>query len=493
MTMRRRLPNRHENETFSFLWLNMRFTATTSRFSDGAVAEIFLTNGKIDSHADVMARDAAVAASPALQRGTPLETLRRALLRDPHSVASGPLGAALDLVAGNRGAASSLPVAPPPAAGKSPKALPDLRRMNIVALDIETNDEGLRDDRGSAWPWRGGHVCGISVAYRVEGDVRAHYLTIRHPGSENLDPAQVYRWLKDLIAPGVRFVTLNGIYDWGWLRTDGGIVVPPAERLEEIVALATLIDESQFSCNLDALCDRYDPPGKDETPLRQAVEAAGFASKNVQEHIWQMPARYVGSYAEADAASTLALFEKLNPILDRERTREAYRLEVALLPTVLERLPPAQAGAPARLRAGPQRSRLLVRRPVRDGGRGGRRETRAPGPQPSPAARQAVHPLRRTDTSARWPRDLRPLCAGTVGMRRHGARAMSARRRAPTLYALAAEEPERAGDDRAKAVTALTHRLLADETLRQALVEPIIRSIAAGLIATVVHHRRGAE
>ena len=53
-------------------------------------------------------------------------------------------------------------------------------------------------------------------------------------------------------------------------------------------------------------------------------------------------------------------------------------------------------------------------------------------------ARRAVHPLRRTDTSARWPRDLRPLCAGTVGMRRHRARAMSARRLAPTLYALAA-------------------------------------------------------
>ena len=47
-------------------------------------------------------------------------------------------------------------------------------------------------------------------------------------------------------------------------------------------------------------------------------------------------------------------------------------------------------------------------------------------------------------------------------------------------------------NDRAKAVTALTHRLLADETLRQALVAPIIRNIAAGSIATVVHHRRGA-
>jgi hypothetical protein len=91
---------------FRFKCLNIPFSATLSRFSDGAVAEIFLTNGKIDSHADVMARDAAVAASLALQRGTPLETLWRALLRNPHGVANGPLGAALDLVAGNRGDAA---------------------------------------------------------------------------------------------------------------------------------------------------------------------------------------------------------------------------------------------------------------------------------------------------------------------------------------------------------------------------------------------------
>ena len=55
--------------------------------------------------ADVMA-GAAVAASLALQHGTSLETLRRALLRNPHGVASGPLGTALDLVARNHGAAS---------------------------------------------------------------------------------------------------------------------------------------------------------------------------------------------------------------------------------------------------------------------------------------------------------------------------------------------------------------------------------------------------
>ena len=49
---------------------------------------------------------------------------------------------------------------------RRPSELPDLRRVGIIAIDTETNDEGLRADRGSAWPWHGGYVCGISVAWR---------------------------------------------------------------------------------------------------------------------------------------------------------------------------------------------------------------------------------------------------------------------------------------------------------------------------------------
>jgi len=53
---------------------------------------------------------------------------------------------------------------------QTPRELPDLRRVGIAALDTEENDEGLRADRGSGWPWRGGHVAGISVAWRADGD-----------------------------------------------------------------------------------------------------------------------------------------------------------------------------------------------------------------------------------------------------------------------------------------------------------------------------------
>src|SRR6185295_5432155 len=98
-----------------------------------------------------------------------------------------------------------------------PRDLPDLRRVGIIALDTETRDAGLQADRGSSWPWGDGYVCGISLAWREGGEIRAIYRPMRHPDSDNFDRGQVDSWLKDHIAAGVRFVTLNGLYDWGWL------------------------------------------------------------------------------------------------------------------------------------------------------------------------------------------------------------------------------------------------------------------------------------
>jgi DNA polymerase I-like protein with 3'-5' exonuclease and polymerase domains len=222
-----------------------------------------------------------------------------------------------------------------------PSELPDLRRTGIVSLDTETRDDGLRADHGPGWPWRGGYICGVSVAYHVEGSIRAHYFPLRHPDTANLDPEQVFQWLRDLIASDVRFVTQRGLYDWGWLRADADITMPPPGRLEEIGALATMVDENRYTYNLDDLCTWRGLPGKDETLLLEGCRAMGLIPKgrkkfNPQEHIHELPARFIGAYAEQDAASTLALFESLDPILDQEKTRGAYRLEIDLLPMVHE-------------------------------------------------------------------------------------------------------------------------------------------------------------
>jgi hypothetical protein len=126
-----------------------------------------------------------------------------------------------------------------------PLELLDLRRAGLIAIDTETRDDGLAADRGSAWPWHDGYVCGVSVAYYADGAIRAHYFPIRHPDTDNFDPEQVFRWLKDLVASDVRFVTQNGVFDWGWLHSDGGVRMPPSDRLEEVLAAATLVDENR--------------------------------------------------------------------------------------------------------------------------------------------------------------------------------------------------------------------------------------------------------
>ncbi len=99
MTERQRLPNRRLNESFDFHWRGMSFTATYGRFPDGRLAEIFLTNSKVNTDSDTAARDSAVVCSIGLQFGADLETIRGALLRDSQGAPSGPLGIALDAIA----------------------------------------------------------------------------------------------------------------------------------------------------------------------------------------------------------------------------------------------------------------------------------------------------------------------------------------------------------------------------------------------------------
>jgi ribonucleoside-diphosphate reductase alpha chain len=99
MSARKRLSNRRASETFELMAAGLSYRATVSRFDDGRVAEVFLSNHKVGSHADTAARDSAVVCSLALQFGVPLETIRRALMRDSHGRPNGPLGVVLDLLA----------------------------------------------------------------------------------------------------------------------------------------------------------------------------------------------------------------------------------------------------------------------------------------------------------------------------------------------------------------------------------------------------------
>jgi hypothetical protein len=99
MTERQRLPNRRCAETFELEVAGLRYTCSVGRFADGRIGELFLSNHKSNSAADTNARDAAITFSIAVQHGADPEVIRKALCRDSQGCASGPLGAALDLLA----------------------------------------------------------------------------------------------------------------------------------------------------------------------------------------------------------------------------------------------------------------------------------------------------------------------------------------------------------------------------------------------------------
>jgi hypothetical protein len=100
VTERHRLSNRRASETFDIESQGLRFTVTASRYDDGRLGEIFITNHKAGSMAGINAADAAVVCSIALQYGVPLDVIRAALMRDALGEASGPLGVALDRIGG---------------------------------------------------------------------------------------------------------------------------------------------------------------------------------------------------------------------------------------------------------------------------------------------------------------------------------------------------------------------------------------------------------
>jgi hypothetical protein len=95
---RNRLPNRRPAETIAFERDNLNYHMSIGLYPDGRVGEIFLNAAHANSLLDVMAHDAAIAVSLALQYGASLDELRHAMKRDSRGQPSSPIGEALDRI-----------------------------------------------------------------------------------------------------------------------------------------------------------------------------------------------------------------------------------------------------------------------------------------------------------------------------------------------------------------------------------------------------------
>ena len=96
---RERLPNRRPAETFDLEALGLKFRATIGRHpTGGQVSEVFLSNHRVNSMAGIMASDAAVLCSIALQLGASPEALLHSLMKNGAGRATSPIGVVLETI-----------------------------------------------------------------------------------------------------------------------------------------------------------------------------------------------------------------------------------------------------------------------------------------------------------------------------------------------------------------------------------------------------------
>jgi hypothetical protein len=100
MVMRKLLPNRRAHEAFHFFHWGQKFIAGIGRAVPTApVSEVWINTGKTGTQAETLARDSAVLLSLALQHGTPIATMQKAITRNADGTPSGPIGQLLDIIA----------------------------------------------------------------------------------------------------------------------------------------------------------------------------------------------------------------------------------------------------------------------------------------------------------------------------------------------------------------------------------------------------------
>ena len=98
MSERQRLQNRRPCLTFDLQVAHLSYKVSIGRFPNGELSEVFISNHRSNSSADVAARDCGILMSLLLQLGCPAETIAHSLSRNTDGTASGVAAAVLDEV-----------------------------------------------------------------------------------------------------------------------------------------------------------------------------------------------------------------------------------------------------------------------------------------------------------------------------------------------------------------------------------------------------------
>ena len=206
-----------------------------------------------------------------------------------------------------------------------PEEYPDLRKYDEIAIDLETRDPDLKS-KGSGAIIGNGEVVGIAVA--VPG--RKFYFPIAHGSGPNMDRKKTLEWFKDICESDAIKIFHNAMYDVCWIRSMG---LKINGQIVDTMIAASLIDENRFRFDLNSLSWDYLGHGKNESALNEEAKSRGLDPK---ADMWQLPAMYVGSYAEKDAELTLELWQIFKKELLHQDVESIFELETDLFPCLVD-------------------------------------------------------------------------------------------------------------------------------------------------------------
>jgi DNA polymerase I-like protein with 3'-5' exonuclease and polymerase domains len=225
-----------------------------------------------------------------------------------------------------------LPLLTPHSSWKLPRIadLPDWGNTGRVAIDVETNDPTLRTLGPGVR--RGAYIAGFSFALEDTG--QKHYVPLRHAGGDNVEDAQqALGWLREQAKKFTgEIVGANISYDLDFLAEEK-VEFPNIKMFRDVQVAEPLIWEFARSFSLENICQKYLGVGKEETILREAAICFGIDPK---KDLHMLPARYVGEYAEADAALPLIVLRRQEKEIEEQDLWKIYDLESKLLPVLVK-------------------------------------------------------------------------------------------------------------------------------------------------------------
>lgn len=210
-----------------------------------------------------------------------------------------------------------------------PPQLGDLPRWGDakrIAVDTESRDEQLRRLGPGVGIRKDAYTVGVSFAIE---DGPKFYLPLRHEGGDNMPLESTLAYLRGEAASFTgTLIGANFGYDQQGLASDE-IHFPNATGVEDVLLAAPLINELHDSYSLESVLTREGMAGKTEDALRAAALDYGI---NPKSEMWRLPARFVGVYAEDDAAKLHPLARRQQHQIEDQDLQRVFELECKLQP-----------------------------------------------------------------------------------------------------------------------------------------------------------------